>query len=251
MSKWMYRIASHLHLKQLAIVAPTQDANIFSVHYFSPKQEILLGGNAAFAAAHVLAQEYKSLKTFKLVSQSATLTARVFIDGQLSVEYRKSQVGVIASHNIRSALREGLIEAFDLQPDQLLDVYQTEYDIMLLLSSEAAVRGVAPNFEHLRRFPTRGIAVTAQGSEYVHGDAVIRWFSPSTGVEEEGMDVSVVSYLAPFWANKEGHSSIGITGTKAGHVECTLTDTHVVVTGHAAISVQGQLSCNAFLHAKF
>jgi predicted PhzF superfamily epimerase YddE/YHI9 len=115
-------------------------------------------------------------------------------------------------------------------------------DYLVEVADEATLRGVAPDLRALRRFPVRGIIVTAR-SEMQGIDFVSRFFAPAAGVDEDPVTGSAHCALAPYWAGKLGKPAL--TGYQAssrgGRVGVRMSGDRVQLIGHAVTVLRGEL----------
>jgi PhzF family phenazine biosynthesis protein len=134
---------------------------------------------------------------------------------------------------------EGLAAALGAPP---ICVSRNEFDYLVELGSEEAVRSLSPDIAALRKIVARGIIVTARSSDPKF-DFVSRFFAPNVGVDEDPVTGSAHCALAPYWAERLGRDSM--TGYQAsargGVVRVRLAGDRVILGGQAVTVMQGEL----------
>jgi predicted PhzF superfamily epimerase YddE/YHI9 len=116
------------------------------------------------------------------------------------------------------------------------------FDYLVELDSEAAVRGLEPDFRRLREPEGRGVIVTAPaaGEEF---DVVSRYVAPGAGIDEDPVTGSAHCTLGPFWAERLGRTQL--TGFQAscrgGVVRVRPAGDRVLLAGQAVTVLRGQL----------
>jgi predicted PhzF superfamily epimerase YddE/YHI9 len=130
----------------------------------------------------------------------------------------------------------GLLSALGLEHAQ---VFATD-DYIVLVDDEAQVAALMPDFARLKGLPKRGIAVTASSTRF---DFISRWFGPNVGVNEDPVTGSAHTSLAPFWAERLGKSLLTAEqgGKRRGQLRCELKGDRVIISGHAALYLQGTI----------
>ena len=118
-------------------------------------------------------------------------------------------------------------------------VFATD-DYIVLVDDEAQVAALTPDFARLKGLPKRGIAVTASSTRF---DFISRWFGPNVGVNEDPVTGSAHTSLAPFWAERLGKSLLTAEqgGKRRGQLRCELKGDRVIISGHAALYLQGTI----------
>jgi PhzF family phenazine biosynthesis protein len=223
----LQNIAAEINFSETAFLVKRQQD--FELRWFSPVKEVDLCGHATLASAHVLyrhlnyVQEHVSFYT-----KSGVL--RVELDGEffrLDLPRKEPQTCAVPAI---------LSKALGAMP---LDVLRTD-DYLVLLESEDLLMQIKPDFDLLTTLDCRGIIATAHSDTV---DFVIRFFSPSLGVNEDPVTGSALCTLAPYWAGRLGktHLSSRQLSKRGGYLMCDLTDDRVLITGQAVTFMAGQL----------
>ena len=122
----------------------------------------------------------------------------------------------------------------------ILHTARNQFDYLIEVRDEAALRGIKPNYHLLRQLPVRGVIVTAAGKEY---DFVSRFFAPGAGVDEDPVTGSAHTALAPFWGERLGKTEM--TGYQAsargGVVKVRVAGDRVFLSGQAVTVLRGEL----------
>jgi PhzF family phenazine biosynthesis protein len=124
---------------------------------------------------------------------------------------------------------------------EMLSVARNEFDYLVEVENEAALRKLNPNHQLLRQLPVRGVIVTAAGNQDY--DFVSRFFAPGSGIDEDPVTGSAHTALAPYWGAKLGKTEM--TGFQAsargGVVKVRLNGDRVILTGQAVTVMTGEL----------
>jgi predicted PhzF superfamily epimerase YddE/YHI9 len=133
----------------------------------------------------------------------------------------------------------GMLAALGCQAQTVL---RNKFDYLLELESEAAVRGLAPDFTALKKTKARGIIVTARPST-AGFDFVSRFFAPAVGVDEDPVTGSAHCALAPYWGERLAKAAM--TGrqlsARGGTVRVSLEGARVILGGQAVTVMAGEL----------
>ena len=116
-----------------------------------------------------------------------------------------------------------------------------QHNYIVELDSEAAVRGLTPDFPALRRFGW-GFIVTARAASSPC-DFVSRYFAGHIGVDEDPVTGSAHCSLAPYWSQKLGKTSLvgHQVSTRGGVVHVALKGDRVLLSGDAVTVLKGEL----------
>ena len=136
------------------------------------------------------------------------------------------------------------IESFsDALNAKVLEVYRGIDDFVAILEDEEAVANNNPNFSQIKHMDSRGLIVTAKGSEV---DFVSRWYGPQTGIDEDPVTGSAHALLATYWSgifNKTDLTAKQLS-KRGGLLHCSVKEEKVDVTGQAALYLRGTLQLN-------
>jgi predicted PhzF superfamily epimerase YddE/YHI9 len=86
-----------------------------------------------------------------------------------------------------------------------------------------------------------GVIVTARGNKV---DFVSRFFAPKVGINEDPVTGSAHTILIPFWADRLGKNRMNAlqVSDRTGELECELKGDRVLIGGHAATYLTGEIN---------
>lgn len=218
-------IAVENNLSETAFFVP--DGEQFHIRWFTPGGEVDLCGHATLASAFVLFTELEPSRTFvRFASQSGPL--EVSREGDLLV------LDFPSRPPRQVPVPEGLEAALGAK---VLSAWQSR-DLVALLDSEAAVRGLRPDFTALGKLDAFSVSATAQGLE---ADFVSRFFVPRLGIPEDPVTGSVHCSLVPFWAERLGMARLRAlqVSARGGELFCELRGDRVRLGGRAVKVLEG------------
>jgi PhzF family phenazine biosynthesis protein len=228
---WLQNVAMEMNLSETAYLVPTEAG--YDLRWFTPKVEVDLCGHATLASAKVLAHvgELDSGSVVAFATRSGTLRAKREGD-QYELDFP-----VKPAQNAEPP--PGLLESLRAQPTY---VGRNEFDFLLELESEQAVRALCPDFRKLAAVNCRGTIVTAVSSDSQF-DFVSRFFAPAAGIEEDPVTGSAHCCLADFWAKRLGRTKmVGFQASaRGGIVGVELRADRVMLRGEAVIIARGEL----------
>jgi PhzF family phenazine biosynthesis protein len=228
---WMRAVAMEMNLSETAFLVRRDDG--WDLRWFTPAVEVDLCGHATLASAHVLWQDglLADGDPARFHTRSGLLTARK--DGEwISMDFpaKPEQAADVPEH---------LARALGVEP---VYVGRSQFDLLVELDSEAAVRVLDPDQSLLKQVEARGIIVTARadGGGY---DFVSRFFGPRVGVPEDPVTGSAHCVLAPYWARKLGRDQlVGYQASaRGGTVRVRVEGDRVVLGGQAVTTLRGTL----------
>ena len=235
---WMQQVAAEMNLSETAFVRPagSGDDAAFGLRWFTPAAEVELCGHATLASAHVLWSEGR-------VPVGRPLRFRT-LSGELGASDRDGTIELDfpATPPDPADPPAGLLEALGVPARTVSWVGRSRFDHLLELGSEAAVRGLDPDFRRLRELSTRGVIATAV-SEAEEFDFVSRFFAPAVGIDEDPVTGSAHCTLGPFWAGLLGRADLtGFQASRRGGVVRTRAAGDRVLLGGQAVTVlRGEL----------
>jgi PhzF family phenazine biosynthesis protein len=228
---WMQAVAREMNLSETAFLVWESDG--FRLRWFTPAVEVNLCGHATLASAHVLWDEafVPPDLPLRFHTRSGLLTAE-----------RKGEwieLDFPARPASPAETPAGLAEALGAQP---VYVGRNVDDLVVLLDSEAAVRGLRPSFGALLKLRVRGVTVTAAATTPGY-DFVSRFFAPAVGVDEDPVTGSAHCCLAPFWGKRLGRDEmVGYQASaRGGAVRVRLAGDRVILGGQAVTVARGEL----------
>lgn len=220
-------IAAENNLSETAFFV--KEGESYRLRWFTPTTEIDLCGHATLATAFVIASELK-LDTDPLVFQTRSGELRVRGSG------KSFTLDFPAQPPEPCETPAALLPALGVTA---LEVTKSQ-DFVVLVESEAIVRGLKPDFAMLRKVPGRGVIVTAPGAQY---DFVSRWFGPNVGVDEDPVTGSAHCALAPYWSAKLGKTTLRAAqlSPRGGELLCEINGERVLITGSAVKYLSGTI----------
>jgi PhzF family phenazine biosynthesis protein len=228
----MQRIAAENNLSETAFIAGHDGQ--YRLRWFTPTVEVDLCGHATLASAHVLWED-----GHLAASEPALFDT---LSGRLSAEREGALIcmdfpATPVSETAPSSVPSGLAEALGCRPRF---VGRNQFDFLLELGDEDEVRALAPDMARLGALETRGVIVTARGSDH---DFVSRFFAPAIGVPEDPVTGSAHCALAPYWATKLGRDTLRAyqASPRGGEVHVVLTGDRVKLKGSAVTTLRGEL----------
>ncbi len=200
--------------------------------------EVALCGHATLASAHVLWEE-------DLVPVEARITFQT-LSGPL---YASLDAGWIQlafpllpeSHSLSEKRLSVLSTIIDCP---ILHAGQNHLgDILAVVDSEAAVRGVTPDFTLLAQVESRGLLVTAEATDSRY-DFISRCFFPRLGIPEDPVTGSAHCYLADYWGKRlQKETLLAYQASPRGGVLklIRLDNEHLLLMGQAITTLTGEI----------
>lgn len=221
----MQAIAAENALSETAFFAP--EAGGYRIRWFTPACEVDLCGHATLASAFVYFTELEPRRT-SITFQSRSGPLSVAREGDLLVMDFPSRPPRPAE------LPFGIAEALGAAP---VEAWRAR-DLVVLLDSETAVRGLSPDLTALARFDEFAVIVTARGQE---ADFVSRFFAPRKGVPEDPVTGSAHTTLVPFWAERLGKTKLRAlqVSPRGGELFCEARGDRVGIAGRAVKVLEG------------
>ncbi len=230
--RWMQGIAREMNLSETAFLLAEGDG--FRLRWFTPAVEVELCGHATLASSHVLFEEgvLSASETAGFATLSGPLRASRR-DGLIELDFPAKLEQPAGSPG-------KLLEAMGVKPSY---VGRNQFDYLMLLDSEAAVRAVKPDFALLRTVEVRGVIVTAPASTPGY-DFVSRFFAPAVGVDEDPVTGSSHCCLGPFWAARLGKNELSAfqASARGGSMRLRVSGGRVVLAGQAVTVLRGSLA---------
>jgi PhzF family phenazine biosynthesis protein len=223
----MQAIGAENNLAETAFTVPAdhEDAD-YELRWFTPAVEVNLCGHATVAAAHILLHG----ESVRFATRSGILTvARDADDPSLL------KLDMPAAPPEAAELPE-LTKALGVSGETFLSRLGNG-NAIILLTDEAAVRAVSPDFLALRKLPYL-VSVTAPGDEQ---DVASRVFAAYHGIDEDPVTGSAHTALVPFWAERLGRNRFSAlqASKRTGLIDCELRGDRVILGGHAITVIEG------------
>ncbi|MBD1557589.1 PhzF family phenazine biosynthesis protein [Vibrio sp. S9_S30] len=227
----MQNIAIENNLSETAFLVPIKD-NKYAIRWFSPITEIDFCGHATLASASALFSDFPMLNELEFsTSEVGTLMVKKQDSGMIEMQFPiRAPMPVDAP--------PALIEGLSITPTLILRSQQAYFAIY---ESQDDVLQVQQTREKLKMLAPYDVVVTAKGERY---DFVSRYFWPENGGSEDPVTGSIHAGLAPYWASELGKNELVAfqASQRGGELHCRVTDTHVFVSGHAVIYLDGEIS---------
>ena len=133
----------------------------------------------------------------------------------------------------------GLIEALGAAPRY---IGKNQFDYLIEVESEAALRGLTPDFEQLAKVPVRGIIVTSRSAD-PRFDFVSRFFAPAVGIDEDPVTGSAHCCLGDFWRKRLGKNEFLAyqASARGGVVRVRVAGDRAFLGGQAVIVARGEM----------
>ena len=229
----MRNVAREMNLAETAFLYPMDGG--FSLRWFTPTVEVDLCGHATVASAHVLWLD-GHLPTGQLArfhTRSGLLTARR--SGE------RIELDFPAKLAEQAAPPPELLPALGVAKARWTG--KNQFDYLVEVADESAVRSLTPDHGVLARLPVRGVIVTSRADAGREYDFVSRFFAPGSGIAEDQVTGSAHTALAPYWGKLLGRDRmIGYQASARGgtvHVECR--GDRVLLGGQAVTVLRGTL----------
>jgi len=235
--RWMLRVAREMNLSETAFLHPEEDA--FRLRWFTPTVEVDLCGHATLATAHVLWEEgwLPPEAPARFETKSGLLVAER-TDGWIKLDFPSKPV---------RPERGPVEELATILNQPVVHAAYNEFDLLVEVESEQAVRTLTPDISRLAAIPVRGVIVTARASAECGAetafDFVSRFFAPRLGVDEDPVCGSAHCALAPYWSERLGRSElVGYQASpRGGVVRVEVVGSRVYLKGQAVTVLRGEL----------
>jgi PhzF family phenazine biosynthesis protein len=228
---WLQSVAMEMNLSETAFLVANDPG--FDLRWFTPKVEVGLCGHATLASALVVS--HHGLQADKPEIAFSTRS------GILKAVVRQDIIQLDFPIQPETATEPppGLVEALAVQPKY---VGKSQFDYLVEVETEAAVRDLAPDFKQLSKVACRGVIVTARSADS-RFDFVSRFFAPAAGVDEDPVTGSAHCCLADFWQKHLGKDKFVAfqASARGGVVHVEVQGDRVQLGGQAVIVAQGEL----------
>ncbi len=229
--QWMQDVAREMNLSETAFLVKQADG--YRLRWFTPAVEVDLCGHATLASAHVLWEwgELRPEQQARFHTRSGLLTALRRGDW-IELDFPATpERPVEAPMDLLAAL--GVAPVY---------VGRSQFDYLVELESERAVRGLRPSFSQLATLGGRGVIVTSRtaGEPY---DFISRFFAPGSGIDEDPVTGSAHCCLGPFWAARLGKAELLAyqASARGGVIGVRVQGERVQLGGQAVTVLQGEL----------
>ncbi len=234
--RWLRLVAREMNLAETAFLV--QSPRGFELRWFTPKLEVDLCGHATLAAAHVIWQQGLAAdsKPIHFHTRSGLLQAAKAGD-DIELDFPLTPVEP-------TTVPPGLVEALGVTPKY---VGKSQFDFLLEVESEAALREVRPDFRVLARIAARGVIVTSR-SEAPRFDFVSRFFAPACGIDEDPVTGSAHCSLADFWRKRLAKNDFVAfqASERGGVVRVRVAGDRAILAGQAVTVTRGELLADVY-----
>jgi PhzF family phenazine biosynthesis protein len=228
---WMQSVAREMNLSETAFLVRQADG--YALRWFTPAVEVALCGHATLASAHVLWEDghLPSSQQARFHTKSGLLTA------DRAGEW--IELDSLAKQEGPSPTPDRLAAALGVTPKY---VGRNQFDYLVEVDGETAVRRLAPNHAALATLPVRGVIVTSRADSPGY-DFVSRFFAPGAGVPEDPVTGSAHCALGPFWQARLGKSDLLAfqASPRGGVVRVRVVGERVKLGGKAVTVLRGEL----------
>ncbi|MGA0987351.1 MAG: PhzF family phenazine biosynthesis protein [Flavobacteriaceae bacterium] len=228
----MQAIAAENNLAETAFVR--LDTHPFELRWFTPTTEVDLCGHATLATAHVLFnQGYIT---------GDSVHFQTLRSGVLSVQREKQSSGYVMDFPADTLNPSSVLSSWhEAIGAPILEAAEGSSDLILRLDTPESVREASPDLSVLKRWPYRGVILTAKSSGTF--DFVSRFFGPAVGVDEDPVTGSAHTSLAVFWAGKLKKSRMSAfqASSRGGNIVCELKGDRVLLSGEARLYLKGEI----------
>jgi PhzF family phenazine biosynthesis protein len=222
--KYYETVAIKLAASETAFVC--QDDAIYPLRWFTANgSEVDLCGHATLAAASILWDKgYVNLtKSISFTTKSGKLSAKK--DGYyVTMDFPRDKITVTkrSEYDFEDIL--GLSPLFTAR---------TNFDYLVVVDSEEAIKNLQPDFEKLKTLKERGVIVTARATDGKNYDFVSRFFAPGIGIDEDPVTGSAHCALGVYWGgvlNKK--NMVGYQASReGGMVKVTVLQDRILLGG--------------------
>lgn len=228
----MQAVAQEMNLSETAFLLKEGDG--FRLRWFTPKVEVDLCGHATLASAHVLWTEGHVLTDNPIIfhTKSGLLTATR--QGALI------ELDFPTKPAVACSAPSGLLKALAVTAKY---VGRNQFDYLVEVDTEEAVRHLDPDIVKLSEIDARGIIVTAR-SVASQFDFVSRFFAPRAGVYEDSVTGSAHCCLGPYWQQQLGKSEFTAfqASPRGGVVHVRIAGDRTFLGGQAVTVLRGELT---------
>jgi PhzF family phenazine biosynthesis protein len=234
---WLQAVAREMNLSETAFLvrqpgSQAQLGNQWGLRWFTPKVEVDLCGHATLASAHILWQQGQATGDEIRFSTKCGVLKAARLGNDIELDFPlKPEVAAEAP--------PGLLEALGVSAKY---VGKNQFDYLVEVESETALRRIAPDFKSLATVPVRGIIVTSRAAD-LRFDFVSRFFAPASGVDEDPVTGSAHCCLGDFWRKRLGKNEFTAyqASARGGVVKVRVTSDRAFLAGRAVIVAQGEL----------
>ncbi|MEV5439768.1 PhzF family phenazine biosynthesis protein [Streptomyces sp. NPDC052682] len=236
---WLQNVALEVNHAETAFAHPLPQGGEadWALRWFTPATEVAMCGHATLATAHVLHTTGAHRGPVRFATRSGVLTATPAEDGSFTLDFPTAPLTPVA-------LPDGLAEALGTEPRAVFDTGPAIGDLLLEVTDEKTVHGLAPDIRALAAHSRRGVIATARAEDPARGyDYVSRCFFPNVGIDEDPVTGSAHTALAPYWSERLGRPDLtGLqASSRSGRVRTRLRGDRTLLGGRAVTVIDGEL----------
>lgn len=261
----MRLIAAENNLSETAFVTPLSEAEgdgfergtRFSLRWFTPTTEVKLCGHATLATAAALFSpavgNANAALHFETLSGTLTASRGSGDSSWIALDFPGNPPRPVddADAELRE-LAEAVLEGSSLSSAPMA-CFLSQTTRKLVIKSSAAVAELAslrPPFAKLLALHNgsrvTGVSVTAAGGPAEHFDFSSRYFAPWNGINEDPVNGSSHTVLAPLWGELLGKRRLRAwqASQRGGELLLQLQDDgRVKLEGQAVVVIEGRMFC--------
>jgi PhzF family phenazine biosynthesis protein len=229
--RWLQNVAGEMNLSETAFLVKSPQG--FELRWFTPRVEVDLCGHATLASAHAIWHE-------GLVPPSAAIHFSTR-SGILKAVRRSEAIELDfpLQPETPAEAPPGLVEALGISP---LYIGKNQFDYLVEVESDAALRRISPDFKRLAQISVRGVIVTSRSAD-PRFDFVSRFFAPAAGIDEDPVTGSAHCCLGDFWRKRLGKNELTAyqASARGGVVNVRVNGDRAFLGGNAVMVTKGEL----------
>jgi PhzF family phenazine biosynthesis protein len=222
-------IAEENNLSETAFVVPAADGEVdYDLRWFTPTAEVVLCGHATLASGHVLIGDRDRVR-FRTRKAGVLEVARDGAGYRLSLPAWKPDPAPLPA----------IVAALDCAP--VATLWHANGYALVVLSSEAEVRALTPDFKALAAVRDTLAIVTAPGGAT---DVVSRVFAAAHGIDEDPVTGAAHAVMVPYWAERLGRKDAMTffqASRRGGHLTGRLDGDRTVLGGRCVTVMEGSM----------
>lgn len=231
----MLALASEFGFSETAYLVP-RGGSCYHIRWFTPEVEVPLCGHATLASAAALFSGIEAAAG-RLLFTSLSGELRAARSGDLI------ELDFPADNPLPAQDDPEICDALSAHAPVSLWSARGTRNLMLVYDSPDKVLEMKPDFGGMKAIsgkPWFGIAVTAPGLDT---DYLCRYFAPCEGINEDPVTGSAQTFLAPWWAQRLGKSTLSgyQASARGGRFQVGISGNRVLIRGGALIWLRGEI----------
>lgn len=232
---FMLQVAQELGLSETAFIQSTDEPNVWTIRYFSPRMEIPLCGHATLAASRIVLNQ----------SNQAKVIFKTIEDVRLSVQRTEDRLTMeFPLYNVhQSNAPPAMLDALGLET--IVDsAFNKETNILMIEIQDCdTLKHLSPDFPALVKShdSINGVLVTAE-SKHDEFDFHSRYFWPWSGTNEDPVTGGTHTFLAPYWSRKLNRRKLNSfqASARTGTMRVEILEKSILMTGQAIVVFDGE-----------